>query len=414
MRVGLVARCLNTPHLRGMGRYVQELLKQSTRGHADAAAGPAAGPGASVGATPDRVEWTLYGDDPRHPLQAPGAPNIQSDVFAFRGDRFELWEQLGLPLRVRRRPPQLLHATEGALPWWQPVPTVVTVHDTMAWQEHDGSPGARFYWNRLQPAALARCAAVITISQSSRRDILARWPGLERKLTVIPHGIDDAYLAAGAGGSAGSPAPREGGADVPWSPRARLPAVLQADLGSAPYLVYLGGPMQRKRFDWALQVLQACDEPTLHLVACGFGDVARRAGAEVLPAALRGRVHFTPFLDDAELLALYRGAAAVLYPTRYEGFGFPAVEAQAAGAPAIFSAVGSLAELVGPLAMVVDADDLGAWVAAVRAALARPGAERHRLADDARRWAGGFSWQRSYRRHLDVYRDVLAGRESAG
>ena len=69
---------------------------------------------------------------------------------------------------------------------------------------------------------------------------------------------------------------------------------------------------------------------------------------------MRQRVHFAPFLEDAELQQLYRGATAVLYPTLYEGFGFPVVEAHAAGVPCIFSALGSLAELVGPVELKYD------------------------------------------------------------
>jgi alpha-1,3-rhamnosyl/mannosyltransferase len=366
MRVGLVARCLNTHHIRGMGRYVFEMLKQS-------------------GDQAD-LEWRVYGDDPGTPLHTPPGLRGRADVFAFRGDRFHLWEQLGLPLHLRGGGVDVLHCTEGSLPWWQPVPTVVTLHDTLAWGEHAGDATSRVYFDKLLPAALARCAAIITISESSRRDIVAKWPALAHKLTVVPHGIGDEYFIDGPGA---------------------LPGKLQAAVGSLPFLVYMGGPMARKRFDWAVQVLAASNRPDLHLVACGFGAPARAAAQAALPQSLRQRVHFAPFLSDAELLALYRSAGAVLYPTLYEGFGFPAIEAQAAGVPAIFSAVGSLAELVGPLACVVDPNDMSAWVQAVQRALALAGSERTDLAAAARGWAQGFSWRQSFEQHLAVYRGVV-------
>ena len=82
MRVGLVARCLNTPHIRGMGRYVYELIKQSGTG--------------------SDSEWRVFGDDPRLALNTPPDMQGQTDVFSFRGDRFQLWEQIGLPHRLRR------------------------------------------------------------------------------------------------------------------------------------------------------------------------------------------------------------------------------------------------------------------------------------------------------------------------
>lgn len=350
-----------------MGRYVFELLQQSKTQH--------------------DVEWRLFADDPRHPLHVPIGLRHDTAVFTFRGDRFSLWEQVGLPLRVRGAGLDLLHCTEGSLPWWQPTPTVVTLHDTLAWDERNDGAASRFYFDKLLPAALARCAAVITISESSRRDIVAKWPALAHKLTVIPHGIGDEYFSDGPGA---------------------LPEVLQAAVGSSPYIVYMGGPIARKRFDWAVKVLAACARPDLHLVACGFGASAGATAHAALPQALRDRVHFAPFLSDAELLSLYRGAGAVLYPTLYEGFGFPAIEAQAAGVPAIFSALGSLAEMVGPLAFVVDHDDLAAWVHAVQRALVLAPTERTGRAAEARNWALGFSWGSSFQRHLAVYHNAVA------
>jgi alpha-1,3-rhamnosyl/mannosyltransferase len=358
----MVARCLNTEHIRGMGKYVYELLRHGQR-HPE-------------------LQWRLFGDDTRYGMVTPAGANASSEIFTFRGDRFRAWEQLGLPLRVARRRPDLLHATEGALALWQPVPTVVTVHDTLAWEERPDTLGERTYWDRLVPAGLKKCAAVVTISESSRNDILARWPWLEHKLTVIPHGIDEEYFQA---------------------EDSRIPDKLAREIGGAPYLVYLGGPMQRKRPDWAIEVLAASRQPGLKLVMCGFGSAARKSAQAALAPELQGRVLFAEFLQDAELRALYRGAQAVLYPTLYEGFGFPALEAQAAGTPVLFSALGSLKELIGPLALVVPPHDREAWVAAIDET-ANMGERRGERARAALQWARRFAWSESFRKHLDVYR----------
>lgn len=363
LNIGMVARCLNTEHLRGMGKYVYELLRHS-REHPDMA-------------------WRLLGDDARYPMKSPEGARALIDVFPFRGDRFEAWEQLGVPLRTRRLDLDLVHATEGSMPWWQPKPTVITVHDTLSWEERDDSAGARFYWDTLMPAALKKSAAVITISECSSRDILARWPWLAPKLTVIPHGIDEEFFV---------------------SESIALPAGLAHRLGDSPYAVYLGGPMERKRAAWAIDVLAASPRKELKLVICGFGAAARKSAEAALDPALAGRVIFSEFLSDAELRALYRGARAVLYPTLYEGFGFPAVEAQAAGTPVIFSALGSLAELIGPLSLVVPPHDLQAWVAALDQACAI-GPHDERVAQAAQ-WVKRFKWSQSFDKHLAVYRAV--------
>lgn len=365
LRVGLVATCLNTEHVRGMGKYLLEMSAQ---------AGPE-----------DAIDWTLFGQDNSQPMLRPRGQPVQTDVFDFRGDRFHLWEQIGLPLRARRHQLDVLHCTENSLCWWQPVPTVVTVHDTLPWENGDLNAVEHGYWHRLLPAAMRRCAHIITISECSRQDILARWPELERKLTVIPHGIDAQYFAP---------------------PTAALPPTLRQALAGAPYLVYMGGPMARKRFSWALEVLAATPNSAVKLVACGFGKAAREQASAALPPALAARVLFAEFLSDAELLALYQDARAVLYPTLYEGFGFPAVEAQAAGTPVIFSALGSLKELIGPLAKVVPADDLPAWVAGVNFALSLTDTARRELATQASAWAARFRWSESFSRHAAVYRQV--------
>jgi glycosyltransferase involved in cell wall biosynthesis len=362
LKVGLVARCLNTEHIRGMGKYAFELLQQCKPEHS--------------------LEWCLFGDDHRYGMVTPPGKALDVDIFSFKGDRFYFWEQLGLPLRAIKRNIDILHCTEGTLSLWQPKPTVVTVHDTLSWEERPDTAKASLYFESVLPAALKKCAAVVTISESSRSDILTRWPWLESKLTVIPHGIEDAYFKPEA---------------------SEIPAELKDRLDGSPYIVYMGGPMERKRFDWALELLARADRPSLKLVACGFGAAAREAATKKLPDQLKGRVVFASFLSDVELRAVYRAAQAVLYPTLYEGFGFPAIEAQAAGVPVLFSALGSLKELIGPLAFVVPANDMDAWVAALTQAMNLGGAldERARLAAN---WAQQYSWSESFEKHLTVYR----------
>lgn len=364
LRIGLVARCLNTNHIRGMGKYVFELLRHTDKIPED--------------------QWILFGNDTNHDMTLPTSKNLKTDVFDFKGDRFLFWEQIGLPLRSIKQNLDVLHCTEGTLPLWQPKPTVVTIHDTLSWEERVDTKGAKFYWDVLMPAALRKCAAVITISESSRHDILNKWPWLDHKLSVIPHGIEDAYFK---------------------EEKSSIPNDLATQIGNSPYLVYVGGPMERKRFNWAIEVLAHTVHKDLKLIACGFGQAARDEAAKKIPPSVMGRVHFANFLSDAEMRALYRGAKAVLYPTLYEGFGFPAVEAQAAGVPAIFSALGSLKELIGPLAMIVPPDDLNAWTAAVDKAMTMHG-QPTELNKASINWINKFEWKTSFKKHLEVYQRV--------
>jgi glycosyltransferase involved in cell wall biosynthesis len=129
---------------------------------------------------------------------------------------------------------------------------------------------------------------------------------------------------------------------------------------------------------------------------------------------MREHVLFLPFVEEQDMPALYRGAVAVLYPTEYEGFGFPALEAQAVGTPVLFSPVGSLAELAGPGAELLPPFDLQAWTATVRRLLA--GRSVSSVPNmQARAWARGFSWSECARRHLEVYEQAaVRGRRDRG
>lgn len=365
VKVGIVAQTLNVEHLRGTGRYVQELLR-NTRPE-------------------DDVRWTAYAQNAAKPFRVPPQLIGDTDVFDYPGDRLYLWEQLGLPRHLKQSGIALLHGAENTVPIWQPVPTIVTIHDTVLWEEERPTRLDHFYHHHVQRLALRRCAAVITISESSRRDIASRWPFLANRLTVIPHGIADEFFQ-----NNGSP----------------LPRVLQEALGGAPYMLFLGGAQQRKRFDWALELLAHCKRDDLHLIGCGFGAGTAPTGR--IPDALRHRVHFAPFVEDSELVTLYRQAIVAVYPTLYEGFGFPAVEAQAAGTPIIFSPVSSLVDLVGPLSWPVDPVDFHAWQVALDEVLGMSATARADLAKKGMEWARQFSWRKSVERHFDVYREVLS------
>jgi alpha-1,3-rhamnosyl/mannosyltransferase len=366
LRVAVDARCLNTPHVRGMGKMLYELVRRT--------------------ATSGAVQWHLLGNRPDRPMHAPDHENVTASIFEMRGHRFRAWEQWALPRAARAAGVDLLHAPATGVPWMQPVPTVVTVHDTIAWNTNEDEawpPG--FYRDRLLPSAYHRAAAVITVSDTSRRDILARWPALKQRLHVIPNGVDERYLEAR---------------------RDYRPIEIAGCRVEEPYLLYLGGADPRKRLTWALQTWSgAASSKPVSLVVCGLESHAHETARRMVPRALHDRLFLAPFISEDEMPRLYMRAAAVLYPTLYEGFGLPVVEAQAVGTPVLFSDVGSLTELKGPGAVVLPVDDLQAWVRTVVNIVNSPG----RLADPdriTRAWAQQYSWDACVDRTLAVYHSV--------
>lgn len=364
LRIAVDARCLNVEHLRGMGKSLYELVKRTSESGA--------------------IEWHLFADRPDRPMHAPNE-TCHVSVFETRGYRFAAWEQYSLPAAAARLKADVLHAPATTAPWWQPVPTVVTVHDDIPWQSQDDPhwpPG--FYRDRVLPAAYARASAVTTVSNTSRRDILARWPALKPKLHVVSPGVDERYLEA--------------------TPDQR-PIVLGEQVVSEPYLLYLGGADPRKRLMWALQAWWSGGAQA-SMVVCGLERGAHAQIRNTVPRHLQGKLILAPFVSEEDMPRLYMRAAAVLYPSLYEGFGMPVVEAQAVGTRVLFSDVGSLSELKGPGAVVLPVDDLQAWVRTLDLILqsrnSSYGPDRI-----ARAWARQYSWDAYTDRTLAVYHSVI-------
>jgi glycosyltransferase involved in cell wall biosynthesis len=269
-------------------------------------------------------------------------------------------------------------------PYWPPSPrrrrgappAVVYVHDVVFHSHpHEVPWQQRLYMGNLVPAALRRCAAVLVPSEATRRDVLDCFPvpGLPDRLHVVPQASFLTGLAPGE-----LPEGLEPGfilAVGTIDPRKNYPRLLRAhrllrERGPVPPLVVVG------RVGWAYG--KALEE--------------LRSDPEV---RLLGHV------DDATLLALYRGAGVLAFPSLHEGFGLPLLEAMQEGLPAVISGVSSLPELAGGAAIEVDPLD----VEAIAGGLARVLGDRalsRELADRGRERAGGFSWASSAALTLEV------------
>ena len=368
LRVAVDARCLNVEHLRGMGKALYQFISRTSASGA--------------------VEWHLLANRRDLPMHVPN-DGCHVAVFETRGDRVAAWEQYSLPAAARRIRADVLHAPATTGPWWQPVPTVITIHDSIPSQSGEAMPPG-FYRDRVLPAAYRRASAIITHSNASRRDIIARWPELKPKLHVISPGVDERYLDAG---------------------RDRQPVVIGDRVVPEPYLLYLGSAEPRKRLLWALQAWWSAGGDAT-MVVCGLEAKAHDRIRESVPRHVRDRLVIAPYVSEDDMPQLYMRATAVLYPSLYEGFGMPVIEAQAVGTPVLFSEVGGLAELKGPAAVILPVDDLSAWVRMIEVLL-----QSHSTADRpdrvARAWASQYSWDAYTSRTLDVYAAVAAARQRA-
>jgi alpha-1,3-rhamnosyl/mannosyltransferase len=272
----------------------------------------------------------------------------------------ELRMAWSLPRALRRLRPELAHF-QHALPLGFSGRSVVTIHD-LSFERDPSAMGrldrATFKW--AVPRAVRRAEHVLAVSERTKRDVVELYGVRPEKITVTPNAVDPAF------------APGEGHGD---------------------YLLFVGAIQRRKD---PLAALAAANAVGLPLVVAGpekEPDVARelRAGG----AELRG------YVSKDELADLYRGASALVLPSRFEGFGLPAVEAMACGTPVVASPEPALREVAGDAAVYAEDGD---FAAAVRRALE----ERDRLVAAGLERAKLYSWPETARRTADVYRAVLA------
>ena len=365
LRVAVDARELNRPHLRGMGKYLLELIRHSK--------------------VAQSIEWQLFSDRPDLPFHQPPEPGVSIRITDVPGYRIHAWEQGFLPIMAAGA--DILHCPFSRAPWLQLKPTVVTIHDTIPWESNEPSWDHGFYVDTLLPRAFKNARAIITGSHASQRDISRRWPEIESKLHVVYHGIGEEFLAVQPG---------------PLSENPELGGV------RAPYLLYVGGEIPRKRLSWAIDVYSAVADSGVSLVVCGLGPASHSEILQQVPESLRDGITFMPFVPQAAMPRLYQNAVALLFPSLAEGFGFPVLEAQAVGTPALFSPQSSLSELTGPAAVPLPATDLHAWTQSARRLVEdrRPGVAPR---PDSREWARQFSWETSASKTLALY-SAVAGR----
>ncbi|HEX5587437.1 MAG TPA: glycosyltransferase family 1 protein [Acidimicrobiia bacterium] len=372
---------------RGAGRYVSELARHVV-----------------TGATPD-LEVVLLArrdDAARWRAVAADASDVEVVVHPVvpgpRPVRL-VWEQVAGPRLARRLALDVWHGPHYTVPLRAALPRVVTVHDLTLlehpeWHER---PKA-LYFGRMIPAAVKHAAVSVCVSRHTADRLAAVVPAAAgaraRDVVVIPHGVDHDRFR-------------------PVSD----PALDLATLGRfgvcAPYLAFLGTIEPRKDVASLVHAFAAVapEHPDLQLVLAGGGGWHDGAvDAAIAASGVAERVVRTGYLPDDVVPALLRRAAAVVYPSLEEGFGLPALEALACGAPLVTTGGSSIEEFVGDAALLVAPGDTDALVAALRRVLVPH--EASALAARGPAQAAPYTWRAAADRHVDAYRRAAASRSS--
>lgn len=286
------------------------------------------------------------------------------------------FEQPALAATLFSGRPDLFHATSFSVPALWPGPLVATLHDAnhLALPESVSTTRTAYYRLVVAPRA-KRARALITVSAFSRSEIATHLGIAPERLQVIANGVDAMF---------------------------HVPTVSELDDFRArrglpqKYFVAVGSTKPHKNLKVLTSIADSLPAPLVLLAGRG----ARRAlgfSESVLELAP---------LPDEDLVRFFAGAQAVLVPSRYEGFGLPALEAMACGAPVVVANAGALPDMVGQAALLAPADDANAWKQACLR-LFRDEALRRKLSELGRERSERYSWLECAQQTLQVYRRAL-------
>ena len=370
MHLGVDARDMVAPRPRGVGKALLSLFAHLQ---------------------PLVPDWNVsfYTDRPGDLTLGPGVRTRWIDM---RGDRFNAWENVRLPLASLTDRIEMLHCPSQTAPPYAPCPVVLTVHDLIPLRIDDGwSARETRRFRKAMARSVASARRVIAVSEFTRRDVIAEFAISQDKVSVVGWGVDMKNGAALCDDQAWESIRRDAGIHGPYfvafggdAPRKNVPGLLEAvklfvrDVNADVQILLLGVPQHaRAKFS---------------AIACSLG--------------IDSQVLLLDYVSDSLVATLMARAEALVYPSLYEGFGLPILEAMAMGAPVITSNVTSMPEVAANAAVLVNPHDSAAIADAMRQCYLNS-ALKDRLRSAGYRRAEEFSWGRCARETLDVYSSAL-------
>jgi glycosyltransferase involved in cell wall biosynthesis len=356
-----------TPHFPGIGRYVSNLAR---------AMAPLL--------QPDELLTVLHA--PAHELRLAASPGVQQMAVAV--SPFSAVQQIALPRLLTRLDADLYHSAYILMPYFPGIPTLLTVYDLIPLLfPQQSTRRARSLARWANQLAFRASQRVLAISEATRRDVLARFRLDPEKIEAIPLAADPVFR----------PQSRESVAGV--RENHGLPE---------RYVLYLGSNKPHKNLVRLVEAWARLQPQTIPLVIAGawddrFPEARRRASA----LGLQEQIRWLGPVPEGTLPALYGGAHLFVFPSLYEGFGLPVLEALACGTPVVCSNSSSLPEVAGNAALLANPLDTGTLADAMRLALEDENL-REALREKGLRQAQRFSWPFTAQRTLDLYRITLA------
>ena len=372
MKIGFDARFI-TKQKRGIGKYSFNLLSNLLR-------------------IDNKNKYILYLEksSDRSCLPANGELELRN----IGNGHSTLWEQYFLPQQIKRDKLDLFHSPGNIPPILCKTKRVVTLHDTIMFQPEmsRGSGWYDFYLRKALSYSIGRVNRIITISNNSKKDIIKLFPRVEQKVEVIYEGVEERF--------------------EPLRDEGKMEPILKRYGVNKPFILHFGSNDPRKNTLKVIKVYHrlAKEQNIPHqLVLLGFRQEKKTPIDFYLKKNdLTERVISISFLSENDLPNFYQGANFLLYPSLYEGFGFPPLEAMACGTPVIVSNVSSIPEIVGEAAILVNPIDESEMYKACTEVLDNRNKRRELIRKGFKR-VKDFSWEKTASLTLEVYEEV--GRE---
>ena len=371
MRVAIDARKL---HDFGIGTYTRNLLRQLVR-------------------LDGQTEYLLLCHEPDLAVGAELGPNFRTVLEA--SPNYSIREQIHVPWVLHREKPDVFHAPHYVLPPAIRTRAVVTIHDCihLMFPQYLPNRAAYAYAKASMWSAVRRSHRILTVSESSKRDIIHFFDVPAAKIVVAYNGIDERFGA------------------VPAEPD--IARVRERYQLNHRFVLYVGNIKPHKnlvRLIEAFAALRGRMFEDLKLLI--IGDEISKLPALRLAVhkhKLHKHVRFLGYLPDETLAILYRLAAVFVFPSLYEGFGLPPLEAMASGTPVVTSNVSSMPEVTGDAAILIDPYNVESIAAGIERVLNDPALSDALRAKGIAR-AREFSWERSVARTREVYQEVACAR----
>jgi glycosyltransferase involved in cell wall biosynthesis len=359
----------------GIGRFVRGLVR-------------------AVAAMDQENQYVLVHAAPNNgcTIDAPSSPNVTTRELRFRERVMTaIWHRLLIPLPVDlvTGPVDIFHAPDYVLPPVSRGVTMITVHD-LAFLIHPecADQNLRLFLEHAVPRSAARADYIITDSENTRNDVICLLDADPERVFVVPGGVDPSFAPA----------------DEEAIDRVRCEYKLKL-----PYVLAVGVIEPRKNFPRLIDAFSRFRVRTgLNyelVIAGGDGWLSDETYREAERSPFSDHVRFTGYVPDHHLAALYSGADVFAYPSLYEGFGLPVLEAMACGTTVVCANTSSLPECAGDAALLFPPDDPDAIAATLERACGDPEL-RGELVRRGEQRVAEFQWERAAERLVDIYQRV--------